>query len=849
MRIQSLIIAVIISVIAVNAATFKYNFKNACLSEALTQIAEEHPEIHINFIYNELDRYKVTTAFTTESPYEALRRTIGLNPVSIVNKGDRFYIEALQHGKYVYSGQVLDNENEPVVGASIMILAPKDSTVITYGSSGADGRFTIPCDKSNIMLKLSCVGYKTAFVSAPGFSVGKIILEQLPIQLYNLSVEASAGTLSPDKTTYIPTVRQKNASQDAIDLLRRMAVPQLVINPADNSVKDVFGNRVPVYINYNEADIDELSGMKVTNVRKVEFLEYPTDPRFKGEQRVVNIIVQEYEYGGYTKASESFRTLNGVFNTTDFFSRFTYKKLTYDLYAGSSNESYHHSGTDNNEGYLLRQDGNTIKVLRKETFEDSRTRSNNFPVTLRATYQTPRFTARNTLSFTHSSTPEKNTTGKLDVDIYPENNYTYSRSNPARDNTLYYHGAFWGVIGSKVSFDINPSFRHTHRNNSSFYESTLMLQPFNNNITENVYNWNLQASGRMVLDQKNQISLFLGGGQNIYKLLYKGTNNFDDSYYNSFMACDLRYRFQTQTVNITSFVGFLYDYNSMNGITTADACPRLGVNAWFRLNRKSQISASLQYHTSTPGIGMKANDIIRNNEFMYFTGNPQLRNWRELVSNVAYNLFRDNSFSMGAFTGFNRQFNRVATIYRPFEDGQALIRDYVNDGSYNHFYIGAQANYKLFNNSLQLYANLTQHTYRITGNYRETYTPTVRIQLQGAYYWKSFNVIASWGSPECNLTENSNVLIHRRNFHMLSAGWGNGTWTVNLSALNIFNKGWRYQKWEKHLPLYSDYQQYYNPSGHRSLALSVTYTVGYGKKVQRGNEVGAASTSPSAIIE
>ena len=42
-------------------------------------------------------------------------------------------------------------------------------------------------------------------------------------------------------------------------------------------------------------------GLRTPDVKKVEYLEFPSDPRFRGAQRVVNIIVHEYAYGGYTK--------------------------------------------------------------------------------------------------------------------------------------------------------------------------------------------------------------------------------------------------------------------------------------------------------------------------------------------------------------------------------------------------------------------------------------------------------------------------------------------------------------------------------------------------------------------
>lgn len=834
--------------ISASAYKYVYSFDNTPISEAILMITRDHPDVNISFIYKELDHYRTSAKIATDDIYSALRRLVGLNPVSIISRDNNFYIEALQHGQYNYYGSILDDDNEPVIGASVMILSPRDSTVITYGVTDNEGNFSIPCDKKNILVKFYCIGYKTTFLNRPQFSVGKVILQRSPILLANVTVKADNTILSSNKNIYVPTLRQKNAAQDATDLLRRMAIPQLVINPADNSVKDVFGNAVKIFINFQPAQADELKSMKITDVRKCEYVEYPTDPRFRGEARVVNFIVQEYEYGGYSKVSESLRTVNGLFNNSIVFSRFTYKRMTYDLYAESENQKYHHMGIDNSTNYSLESNGKPETVTRDEIFKESAMRSNQIPVTFRAGYISPRFTARNTLSFTNFSAPRQFFAGDLKVNIHPEADYSFSRSNPNHNNTVAYQGNIWSQLSKKASLDITPSFRHTHRNNTSFYESTLMQSPVHNLITENTYNWSLHATGRLVLKPKNQLFLFLAGGQNIFKLNYSGTNAAKDNYTNSFGAGDLRYRFQTNNVSVTSFVGVGIEHNSMNGISTNDASPRAGVNFWVSFRNKNQISGYLSYQSTTPDISLKANDIIRSNEYLYLTGNPHLKNWRDLNANLSYNRFQSNSFSLATFAGYDRDFNRVATIYRPYNGGSALIRDYINNGSFIRYYIGASANYKLFGNSLQLYVNVTQNAYEITGNYKDNYYP-FRVQFQAAYYWKSFNILASWGNPQRTLTKNSNYKIIGRNFHMLSAGWGNGIWNINFAARNIFNKGWLYETWRRESPLYSEWRRQYSPYSHPSVNFSLTYTIGYGRKIRQNNEVGSQGSAPSAIIK
>ena len=69
-------------------------------------------------------------------------------------------------------------------------------------------------------------------------------------QLNEVVVEAQMQSASPTELTYIPTSRQKNASQTGMDLLRQMAIPQLQIDPVENTVRCNAGEDVSLFINY-----------------------------------------------------------------------------------------------------------------------------------------------------------------------------------------------------------------------------------------------------------------------------------------------------------------------------------------------------------------------------------------------------------------------------------------------------------------------------------------------------------------------------------------------------------------------------------------------------------------------
>ena len=119
------------------AETFSYRFSSTPLPKAIQRIMENHPDLDINFIYDELENYSTSATVRADNAYDALRQAVGLNPVTVVKARNTYYVEALQRGKYVYKGQAIGTDGEPVAAATVMLLAPRDSTVLTYGIADA----------------------------------------------------------------------------------------------------------------------------------------------------------------------------------------------------------------------------------------------------------------------------------------------------------------------------------------------------------------------------------------------------------------------------------------------------------------------------------------------------------------------------------------------------------------------------------------------------------------------------------------------------------------------------------------------------------------------------------------
>ena len=106
-----------------------------------------------------------------------------------------------------------------------------------------------------------------------------------------------------------------------------MAVPQLNATMGSSGITTASGESVAIYIDYVPASQNDLKMMRVSDVKTVEYIVYPSDPRFQGNRNVINFRMIKYEYGGYVKVlgSENFIANSGSLQGN---ARMVKKKMT-----------------------------------------------------------------------------------------------------------------------------------------------------------------------------------------------------------------------------------------------------------------------------------------------------------------------------------------------------------------------------------------------------------------------------------------------------------------------------------------------------------------------------------------
>ncbi len=689
---------------------------------------------------------------------------------------------------------------------------------------------------NNIIISFICFSASTLQ------DVGATRLDSMRVELNEVSVEASMQHTSPTETSYIPDKRVKAAAQNAIDLLRLSAIPQIVIN--GESVSTISGQTVDIFINYMPATNEDIQGLRTKDVRRIEYLDFPTDPRFRNAQHAVNIIVTDYVYGGYTKLAASQWLLGSSTTKGSAYSKFVYKHMTYDAFAALDRVDSKHVASASSSSFNLPSG----TITRTQCPLSSQFAYYSVPFTLRATYTSDKVQVRNTIGFSLMNRHTYEQSGQLNFSPELSTDYNYRRSSPYRTSSLSWYGNYYFALPKDCQLTIDPHLAYNHNNSYSNYSSTLPNSiPIINNAKENAYQMRLNTKIAKQL-QRHNINLNITAGSIINKIDYWGSNSFQTKFSNSFFGPSIGYALNLNKVYINADGGLLGEFQRTNGIKYDDWYPFAHLSASYAWNRKNQAQIWAQYATSSPGASMRTPGMIQSNEFLYTAGNPFIENARHTTLYLGYTLMPVNKFMATIFSQYYKEFDRSISKYDINEDGYGIIQSYINNGNYSKVDAGAQFALRLLKNSMSLQVAPTYSNCHSTGYLSDTRN-MFSCKLSWQYYIGAFNFYASYITRTHAFNASSGEYFTNRSNYSLQVGWANADWNLRLTGNNIFRTrydgGWSVLT----TPLYNRQVVSYNGNYRASLSLSATYTFGYGKQVKRNNEVGAQYGTSSAILE
>lgn len=293
----------------IHAQRISHNFRNTSMSEALTTLAKSTSDYRINFMYNELEDFTVTTQVVKRTAPEAIKQIIGFYPMKMTIDGKNIFVECTQKTPTKMMGRVVDVLHHPVDFANVSLLNVQDSSFITGGVTNENGQFVIPCEVRKAIVKVSCVGYQTQTRTFDTGKIGNITLKEATMHLQKVVVKSSRPVVAIKGNALVTTVAnsQLEHAGTANDVLRQIPM----VTGRDGNF-EVFGKGTPlIYINGRAVqDKNELSQLNSQDIKNVEVITNPGakyDASIKSVIRIRTKLPQGEGFGRTLRAQNGFR--------------------------------------------------------------------------------------------------------------------------------------------------------------------------------------------------------------------------------------------------------------------------------------------------------------------------------------------------------------------------------------------------------------------------------------------------------------------------------------------------------------------------------------------------------------
>lgn len=591
-------------------------------------------------------------------------------------------------------GKIVDEKGEPLAFANVVLLNRQDSAFVKGVVSGEDGHFAIDSACNNGIIKVTSVGYKTAWKDCTGENAGVIKMVANSKVLGEVVVKSSLPkTILKNggmTTTVAGSVLEKAGTME--HLLDR--IPNV---SAQNGNINVFGRGEPIiYINGRQMrDRSELDRLSSDNIKSVEVIANPGARYAASTKAVIRITTKKIRGDGFgfdatTEGSYDEKKNAGGYARLNLYYR--RNGLELGAYAYGSKQS----SPDEKD---LQQMTYLDKTLNQQDRTRWKNKAETFSSRLNASYQ---FDDNNSLgaSISFLRNPKLQTDGKtegsvLRDEVLTETN-TSIRSEFGQNSNWSSNVYYVGKVG-KLGIDFNTDWFWSKGNNKNNIDEH--YQEVNSEIQNQLVNSTTSKYNRLIASKMVLSYPLFGGDLSVggeYSFTNRNTNyaiipntladNVIDRIKEGMASAFVTYNRDFGKLNMEA--GLRYenvDFKYYNdGQYMAEQSKTYG--EWFPSLSLSMPIGNVQMQLSyaadinRPNYWVLRSGVQYSNHYTYETGNPFL------VSEISRNISYDLAYK---WLTFNLTYEHVSDpIYQTVEmykDNATIgLMRMINGKSYNN---------------------------------------------------------------------------------------------------------------------------------------------------------------------
>ena len=323
--------------------TRQYN--NVSFSAALKDLNAHQHKYTINFVYDELEDFKVTKSIRNMRVPDAITQLIGFYPIRMTQVENNIMVECTQKSTFRYKGRIVDERGNAAEYATIALLSPIDSTIVGHGVSNENGSFVIPCNSRKVLARITYIGYKTVNRIYNNTDMGIVKLQPKTMIVKGVVVKGDRPQykmLSGGMEVAVEhTLLSKMANTfDVLNLLPRVSV--------DGQKISVFGKGTPiVYINNKRVnDNNEIVNITPDNIKSISVITSPGAEYDAEVESVIRIRTKERRANGFSLRADAYGKYNKWMSDYELIST-SYQTKKFEI-ANSIWTMGTHDGEDNN---------------------------------------------------------------------------------------------------------------------------------------------------------------------------------------------------------------------------------------------------------------------------------------------------------------------------------------------------------------------------------------------------------------------------------------------------------------------------------------------------------------------
>ena len=591
-------------------------------------------------------------------------------------------------------GKIVDEKGEPLAFANVVLLNRQDSAFVKGVVSGEDGHFAIDSACNNGIIKVTSVGYKTAWKDCTGENAGVIKMVANSKVLGEVVVKSSLPkTILKNggmTTTVAGSVLEKAGTME--HLLDR--IPNV---SAQNGNINVFGRGEPIiYINGRQMrDRSELDRLSSDNIKSVEVIANPGARYAASTKAVIRITTKKIRGDGFgfdatTEGSYDEKKNAGGYARLNLYYR--RNGLELGAYAYGSKQS----SPDEKD---LQQMTYLDKTLNQQDRTRWKNKTETFSSRLNASYQ---FDNNNSLgaSISFLRNPKLQTDGKTEGSVLRDEvlteTTTYITSEFGQNSNWSSNVYYVGKVG-KLGIDFNTDWfwsKGNNKNNIDEHYQEVNSEIQNQLVSSTTSKYNRLIASKMVLSYP----LFGGdlsvGGE--YSFTNRNTNyaiipntladNVIDRIKEGMASAFVTYNRDFGKLNMEAGLRYenvdfkYYDdgkYIANQSKNYSNWFPSLSISMPFG---NVQMQLSYAADINRPNYWVLRSGVQYSNHYTYETGNPFL------VSEISRNTSYDLAYK---WLTFNLTYEHVSDpIYQTVEmykDNAAIgLMRMINGKSYNN---------------------------------------------------------------------------------------------------------------------------------------------------------------------